>query len=83
MTMNIQKLDPDHPNYREPMNARWFVAVDDVVYYNRTQVALQKQVERTLWNQTHDARKEPWPGCDPKPQTFPRGPGGVVRTEAS
>jgi hypothetical protein len=81
--MNIQKLDVDHPNYREPSNARWFVDLDGVVYNNRTKEALQKQVERTLWNQTHDARKEPWPGCDPKPPNFPRGPGGVVREEAS
>ena len=74
--MNIQKLDAQHPNYAEPSNARWFVDIDGVVYYNKTREALQKQVERTLWNQTHDARKEPWPGGDPKPPTFRRGPGG-------
>ncbi len=80
--MNIQKLDANHPNYREPTNARWFVDIDGVVYYNKTKEALQKQVERTLWNQTHDARKEPWPGSDPKPANLPRGPGGVIRKEA-
>lgn len=61
-TVKIQKLQSEHPNYREPINARWFVEVEGVTYYNRTRDGLRDQVMRTIWNQRHDPRKEPWPG---------------------
>ena len=60
--VKIQKLERRHPNYGEPINARWFVKVDGVIYYNRTREGLRRQLQRTLWNQKHDPRKEPWPG---------------------
>lgn len=60
--MKIRKLDKRHPNYRRPLNARWFCVVDDVEYFNRTRDGLREHIKRAIWNQEHDPRKEPWPG---------------------